>query len=81
MDRQDRRDRGSEETQTLFPSLLFQFVLWTQWEMKLAARPAKSLLTRLPVSKSTFLGVILGDKRLTITPLIPHLPRSAPYAG
>lgn len=45
MDRQDRRDGGSKETQTLSPSLLFQFVLWTQWEMKLASRPAKSLLT------------------------------------
>lgn len=62
MDRQDRRDGGSEETQTLSPSPLFQFVLWTQWEMKLASRPAKSLLTLLPVSKSTFVCVVLGDK-------------------
>lgn len=52
--------------------LLFQFVLWAQWEMKLAAACQETSLPDSLASKSTFLGVILGDKRLTITPLIPH---------
>lgn len=56
-----KTEGGREDTQTPCPSLPFQSVLGTQPEMKLAAHPAKSLLTPAPRLRDTTLHLYVSS--------------------